>query len=300
MSLSKPRARREWIVAYVPGDKRVPLADVRKEAVTRWKCSNSTFYEDVAWLVAFRKLQRIPTGHGDDLAVWGTLRGVADPTFVRERARGVLNGKLTKELRTRYAADLLNLAGRSYLLPDEALLKLFRAVIRRPNLPGRAQVLELLKNLAARAAAHVTSQALSRTPRAPGDLDYPVLLETLRRGASPALLDQIGRDIDVASWGCEILLNLWVEKGKGKLARLLLDRALAKPHPIPSFERAVPALAGVIREAIAPSGDAALRFTILLKLDQALNDRRRTQIRGQARMLRDELGSAILPPTWDS
>ena len=141
--MSNSRVRRDWIVGHVRDHKRIALAEVRRATVARWKCSESTFYEDIAWLAVFNRLQRIPTGHGDDLAAWGTLQGVADPAFVRERARGVLNGRLTKELRTQYAADLQRVGEGAYILPDESLLKVCRVAILRRALPGSASVIDL-------------------------------------------------------------------------------------------------------------------------------------------------------------
>jgi len=261
--------------------------------LARWRCSDSTFYEDVNRLVAHRKLQRIPTGHGDDLAVWGTLP-VADPAFVRERARCVLDTHLEDELRTACAADLFRLSERSDMLPDDMLLKLFQSAVQDAKLPGRAPTIDALRNVANRTAAHVSS-----TGRAQGsdaeDLDWPELLAKLRRRVGKTLLDQIRQDIEIASWACDILLALWTASTKTKLVGYLLEQALTKTHSMPSFERALPGLVRALSEAIASNGDASLKARVRLRIDQALNNPSEEGIRDQARMLQNELRQALLP-----
>lgn len=299
--MSDPKTRREWIVAFVGKRRRVPLADTCQATLEHWRCSDSTFYEDVKWLVAHEKLQRTPTGQGDDLVVWGTLQGVADPRFVHERARCVLNSRLKRVLRTRCAEDLLCLAERSYLLPDEALLRVFQSAIRQPDLPGRTTILGLLNSIAIRTSAQVAAEKFTREDeRRTGDqnseeLDWPDLLETLRRKVEPVLWEQMERNIEVASWACEILFHLWAATPKQRLARQLIELALARAYPMVAFKRGFPSFSGVLKAAIEADDDAALKFWVLHRLDNTLNTARQKEIREQARMLRDELGASILP-----
>ncbi len=292
--MSDPNARRESIVAYVRENITVPLAELCRWATTHWHCSDSTVYDDVARLVAHHKLQRLPTGHGDVLAMGGALR-VADPALVRESAKRVLNSHLKDELRTACAADLRQLSERSDILPDDLLLKLFQSAVQDAKFPGRAQTLDALRNVAKRTAAHTASTGGARDSDA-GDLDWPEMLAKLRQREGPTLLDQIGRDIGNASWACDILLDLWAGTPEEKLVLELLDLALTKAHPIPSYDAALPGLAGALGRAITENGQDALKNRVRLKLDQALNAANE-RIRDQARSLRNELRQDILPRT---
>ncbi len=289
--MSDPKARRESIVAYVQEQVRVPLAEAVNWVTTQWHRSDSTVYDDVARLVTHQKLQRIPTGHGDVLTVAGALH-VADPAFVRESAKCVLNSRLTDELRTARAADLLRLSEKSDVIPDDFLIKLFQSAVKDETMPGRASTIDTLRNVAKRTAAHDTSFAGRQGPEADA-LGWPELLTKLRRQVDQTLLDQLGRDIGNASWACDILLDLWASTPKEGLVRELLELALMKAHRLPSFEAALPALARAIGGAIASNGGAPLKNSVRLAIDQALNSTDES-IRDQARMLRNELRQAVL------
>ncbi len=290
--VSDPKVRRESIVAHVRERARVPLAEVVRWVATRWHCSDSTAYDDIARLVAHRKLQRIPTGHGDVLTVPSALQ-VADPALVRDRAKCVLNSRLTNELRTACAADLLRLSEKTDVLPDDSLLKLFQAGVKDQTMPGRSSTIDTLRNVAKRTAAHDISSVGPQSPDADA-FDWPEALAKLQRQVGSTLLEQIERDIGNASWACEILVDLWAGRPEDRLVRELLQLALTKAHPMPSFEAALPVLARVIGGAIASNGREALKNAVRLALDQALNSPN-GGIRDQARMLRNELRQALLP-----